>query len=67
MDPRGVPVSTLTVNGPSLTGEATIKKGPALQSIVQELSEEVQKEPLPIEHREHIWRFQELLRGEPEK
>jgi len=67
MDPRGVPVSTLTVDGPALKGEAILKKGPALQSIVQELSEEVEKEPLPIEHRDHISRFQELLRGEPGK
>jgi len=67
MDPRGMPVSTLTVEGSSLSGEATLKQGPVLQSIVQELAAEVDKEPLPVEHRDHIGRFQEFLRGTPEE
>ena len=36
---------------------------PRLLDAVQQLSEEVEKEPLPAEHREHIQRFHELLTG----
>jgi hypothetical protein len=51
----------MTVDGPSLTGEARIAKGAALEEAVRQLSEEVEKEPLPVEHREQIRRFHDLL------
>lgn len=56
-------MSTFTVDGPSLTGEARIEKGAALEHAVRQLSEEVEKEPLPVEHREQIQRFHELILG----
>jgi hypothetical protein len=58
-----VPVSTFTVDGPSITGEARVEKGAALEKVVQQLAEEVEKEPLPVEHREQIQRYHDLLRG----
>ncbi|MBI4604372.1 MAG: hypothetical protein HY721_20625 [Planctomycetes bacterium] len=64
---QGVPVSTFTVDGPSLTGEATIEKGGRVEEAVRQLSREVETEPLPIEHREHIQRFHDLLLGGGER
>jgi len=61
LDPRGVPVGSFTVDGPSLTGEARIQKGVALEEAVRQLAEEVEKEPLPAEHRDQVERFQNLL------
>lgn len=61
LDARGVAVGSLTAEGPSLTGEARIAKGGAVREAVQKLSEEVEKEPLPLEHREQVERFQQLL------
>ena len=40
-----------------------MRKAPALLDAVQQLSEEVEKEPLPAEHREHIQKFHDLLTG----
>jgi hypothetical protein len=63
LDPRGQPVGSMTADGPSPRGEATIRKGADLDRAVQELSEEVEKEPLPVEHRRQIQKFHELLLG----
>ncbi len=63
LDPRGVAVGSFTIDGPSLTGEAKVSKGVTVQDAVRQLSEEVEKEPLPIENREQIQRFHELLLG----
>lgn len=61
LDPRGVPVGTFTIDGPALTGEARIQTGVVLEETVRQLAEEVEKEPLPAEHREQVERFQHLL------
>jgi hypothetical protein len=59
----GVPVSVLTAEGPSLTGEVKVKKSNELEQAVRELSKEIKKEPLPPEYREQAERFQESLIG----
>ncbi|HVR73484.1 MAG TPA: hypothetical protein VMT52_04095 [Planctomycetota bacterium] len=51
------------MDGPALAGEATVEKGGRVEAAVRQLSEEVEKEPLPIEHREQIQRFHDLLLG----
>ena len=61
LDPRGVAVGSFTVDGPSLTGEAKVRKSAAIEEAVRQLSEEVEKEPLPVEHKEQIQRFHDLL------
>ena len=63
LDPRGTVVGSFLTDGPSATGEPSIRAGGALESRVRELSEEVQKEPLPVENRDQIQRFHELLLG----
>lgn len=63
LDPRGQAVGSFTVDGPSLTGEPTIQKGGAVEQAVRQLSEQVEKEPLPVEYRDQIQRFHSLLLG----
>ena len=63
MDPRGGIVGSFVADGPAPEGEARVRQAPALLDAVQQLSEEVEKEPLPVEHREHIQKFHELLTG----
>lgn len=63
LDPRGVAVGSFTIDGPSLTGEARVSKGVTVKDAVRQLSQEVEKEPLPVEYREQIQRFHELLLG----
>jgi hypothetical protein len=58
---RGVAVGTLSAEGPSLIGEPRIEKSAAVDAAVRELSEEVEKEPLPVEHRESIQKFHDLI------
>jgi hypothetical protein len=59
--PSGRPVGVLTVPGESLPGEVTIEKSAEVREAARALSEEVEKEPLPIEHREQVRRFYDLL------
>ena len=63
LSPGGQAVGSLMVEGPSDPGEATIPKGGAIEKAVQEMSEQVDREPLPVEKREQIERFHELLLG----
>lgn len=63
LGPRGQIVGSLTVDGPSAAGEPTIQKGGAVEQAVRQLSEEVEKEPLPVEYRDQIQRFHSLLLG----
>ena len=63
MSPRGQSVGSFIADGPSPQGEATIAVGAPLEQAVQELSQEVEKEPLPIEHRRKIERFYDYLLG----
>ena len=61
MSPRGRTVGSFVGDGPSPTGEAKIEVGAPLEQAVQELSQQVEKEPLPIEHRGTIERYHDLL------
>lgn len=61
MSPRGRVVGTFHADGPSPTGEAKIEVGAPIEQAVQELSQQVEKEPLPIEHRGTIERYHDLL------
>ena len=56
----------MMADGPSPKGDVTVRKGADLQRAVQELSEEVENEPLPFEHRQQIQRFHKLLLGDDE-
>jgi len=59
----GILVGSFTVEGVTETGEATIEKGGGLERAVRDLSEQVDREPLPVEQKEQVLRFQELLLG----
>jgi hypothetical protein len=61
--PEGQVVGTFTVDGPSDAGEATIEKGGAIEKAVRDLSQKVETEPLPVESREQVRRFQEYILG----
>ena len=61
--PEGQVVGSFTVEGVTETGEATIEKGGGLERAVRDLSEQVDREPLPVEQKEQVLRFQELLLG----
>ena len=63
LDPRGVSVGSLAADGPSITGEARVEKSQAIEDAVRQLSQEVETEPLPVEHREQIQRFHNLILG----
>ncbi len=65
LSPRGMVIGKLDVKGPSKRGEATFELSPSVRQAVQELTEEVEKEPLPIEHRRHLRRFFGVLQGDP--
>ena len=57
-------IGKLDIKGPSKRGEATFELNSSVAQAIQELTEEVEKEPLPIEHREHVRRYYGVLRGE---
>ena len=61
INPRGQAVGSFVADGPSPEGEAKLEVGPPVEQAVQELSEEVEKEPLPVEHRRQVERFYDLL------
>ena len=63
LDPRGQSVGTLLTEGPSEAGEVTIQKGGAVEKAARQLSEEVEREPLPVERREEVQRFLDSLVG----
>lgn len=57
-------IGKLDIKGPSQRGEATFEASSPVGQAIQELTEEVEKEPLPIEHRRHLQRYYAILRGE---
>ncbi len=57
----GQPVGVLTVDGPSLKGEVSLPKGGARRDAVQRLSQEVEKEALPIQYRTHVRRYHDFV------
>ncbi len=64
MSPRGMVIGKIDIKGPSKRGEATFELSAPVDQAIQELTEEVEKEPLPIEHRRHLQRYYGALRGE---
>ena len=64
LDPRGMIVGKLDVEGEQKRGDVTIDKEFTVGAAIQELTEEVEKEPLPVEHKEHVRKYYNLLRGE---
>ncbi len=64
MSPRGMVIGKIDIKGPSKRGEATFELSAPVDQAIQELTEEVEKEPLPIEHRRHLQRYYGVLRGE---
>ena len=64
MNLRGTPIGKIDIKGPSQRGEATFQVNAPVEQAIQELTEEVEKEPLPIEHRRHLQRYYNALRGE---
>lgn len=64
LNPRGRMIGKLDIKGPSKRGEATFQVSTEVRQAVQELTEEVEKEPLPIEHRRHLQRYLGILGGE---
>lgn len=63
MSPRGMVIGKIDIKGPSKRGEATFELSAPFDQAIQELAEEVEKEPLPIEHRRHLQRYYGVLRG----
>lgn len=61
--PEGQVVGSFTVDGAAEAGEATIEKGGGLEQAVRDLSEQVDREPLPVEQKAQVLRFQDLLLG----
>lgn len=57
----GRAVGRLFSDDPSPTGEAAISLSSEFGKALQERAEEVDREPLPVEHKEHVERFHELL------
>ena len=57
-------IGKIDIKGPSKRGEATFELSAPVDQAIQELTEEVEKEPLPIEHRRHLQRYYGVLRGE---
>ena len=63
LDPRGMVVGKLDIKGLSPLGEAKFEGGATIGEVVHKLAEDVETEPLPIEHRESLRRYHESLRG----
>lgn len=59
---QGSAVGVFTVDGESLAGEVSLPKGKAAHAAVDKLAEEMEKEPIPIEHRDQIRQYQEFVR-----
>lgn len=64
MSPRGMVIGKIDIKGPSKRGEATFELTAPVEQAIQALTEEIEKEPLPIEHRRHLQRYYGVLRGE---
>ncbi len=57
LDPRGQIISQLEVEGPSTPGEFTAPKNAEFRRIVEEVSEEIDDQPIPIEYKDIVRRF----------
>ncbi len=57
-------IGKIDIKGPSKRGEATFQLTAPVEQAIQALTEEVEKEPLPIEHRRHLQRYYGVLLGE---
>jgi hypothetical protein len=64
LDPRGQLAGQFLTEDPAALGDVTVKKGGSLEQAVRDLSEEVEKEPIPVEQRQQIQRFHALILGE---
>lgn len=51
----------LLSDDPSPTGEAVVPLSSDAGRALQDRAEEVERESLPVEHKEHVERFYELL------
>lgn len=58
---RGAIAGVVTVDGESLTGQATLPKGGEVRAAVDKLAEEMEKETIPIEHRDQIRLYHEYV------
>ena len=58
---EGETAGALILRGFGGRGDAKIEKGGAVEKAVRDLSHGVETEPLPVEHRERIRRFYQLL------
>ncbi len=67
LNPRGMIVGKFDVDGPLMRGEATFEGKVNVSQAIQELAEEVETEPLPIERKAHVQRYLDrLLNGDQE-
>ena len=60
---QGEVIGVLPHEGPVDPGEVGRAAGGAVRGAVQQLAEEVSKEPIPQEHREQIKIFHEMILG----
>jgi len=67
LSPSPQVVGSFVTDGPSAKGEATIQKGGAVEQTARQLSQEVEREPLPVEERAQVQRFYDMLLGGKEK
>lgn len=57
----GPSIGALPVEGDAEVGEVSLPVGGAARGAVQHMAEEMKNEPLPVEHREQIRRFHEIV------
>ena len=57
-------VGKIDVEGPSRRGDVTIEKSFELNEAIQTMTDEVENEPLPMEHKEHVREYYRKIRGE---
>ena len=59
--PGGSIVGVLDVDGEAPRGDAQLEQREFVQKAMRQLAEEVETEPLPIEHRHHLERYRKLI------
>ncbi len=57
-------IGKLDVEGVTQRGEAELEKGLTVADVAQERTEEVEREPLPVEFRDHVRTYYQMLVGE---
>ncbi len=55
--PQGTIIGTLDIDGEAPRGEVAREHRQVVEKAMQQLAEEVETEPLPIEHRQHVGRY----------